>query len=116
MAEGSDSGKREAEGGSASLSARVNPDAPSVAVNDLLTDRQADSGARVLRAMQAFEYAKDESSVFRGDADPIVMNGNPPITAIGIGADSDDRGRFGAIFKRVTYEVLEELDQMDLAD
>ena len=57
----------------------LDPDAPAVALDDLLADRQADAGARVLvAAVQPLEDDEDPLDVLRLDADAVVAHREEP--------------------------------------
>src|SRR5205814_7648600 len=55
------------------------PDAPPVAIDDLLADRQPDSSSRVLGfVVQALEDHEDAFKVLRVDADALVLDAEEP--------------------------------------
>src|SRR5919198_6218146 len=58
---------------------RVDPEASAVALDDLLADRQADPGARVLVAtVQPLKQVEHTLAVFGSDADAIIADGAQP--------------------------------------
>ena len=90
----------------------LEPDPPAVCFDDLLADRQPDSGARVLVAgMQPLEDGEDAVSVLRFDPDAVVGYGELPF-AVPAGRGYLDPGRLAAAeLDGVTDQVLEQLDQ-----
>ena len=86
------SGEREVEG-RALAGLGLDPDAPAVALDDLLADRQADAGARVLvPAVQALEDDEDALEVLRVDADAVVAHREDPLAAVLRAAETWTRG------------------------
>src|SRR5579871_3212289 len=71
---------------------RVEPDTSAVALDDLLTDGESDSGAGVfLDAMQALEDAEDALRVVGLDPDAVIFDRENPFAA-GLPAGHMDHG------------------------
>src|ERR1035438_7437864 len=57
----------------------LHPDSPSMAFHDILSNRQTDAVARVLRArVQTTKDRKDIFSIFRSDPDAVIADGKTP--------------------------------------
>src|SRR5437763_12165784 len=103
---------REVEDGPA-LGARLDPDAPAVAVDDLAGDGQADAGARVRVArVQALEHLEDALAVARVDADAVVGDREVPRVGLAARGDLHQRSRLAAELQRVGDQVLEQLREL----
>ena len=71
---------------------RVQPDAPTVAFNDLLTDRQPDARAvPVFTRVQALKEHKYPFVILRLDTQAVVLNLEPPFRSRTLNADMDLR-------------------------
>jgi hypothetical protein len=59
---------------------RINPDTAPIAFDDLLTNRQADTGTAVsaVSPVEAFEQTEDLFLILRFDADSIILNAEVP--------------------------------------
>src|SRR5438132_848988 len=89
---------------------RADPDAPAVALGDLLTDRKPDAGPGVLaHRMQALEQHEDALEVLRLDADAVVGDADVPLAGLLHRADMDVRPRRAAELERIADQVLEDL-------
>src|SRR4051795_12497268 len=92
---------------------RLEPDAPAVALGDLLADGKADAGAGVLaHGMQALEQHEDALEVLRLDADAVVGDADAPVAALVDGRDVDPRYARAAELERVADQVLEQLREL----
>src|SRR5947208_15730283 len=92
----------------------LHPDAPAVALDHLLDDRQADPGSRVLAlVVQALEHHEDALEVLRLDADAVVAHREFPFRALVGGAHvHGGRGIGLAELQRVADQVLEQLREL----
>ena len=98
-----------------SFPARLHPNAPAVAMNDLLADREADTCATVcVGRVQALEKSKDKVRVLGCNADSIVMNGYPPFGPIQVCANGNLRSLLATIFDCIAYQVLKQLHEVHL--
>ena len=96
---------------------RLDPDAPAMALDDLLADGKADAGARVLaHGMQPLKQHEDALEVLRLDADAVVGHRDAPFARLLGGAHVDARQRRPAELERVADQVLEELRELHLVD
>src|SRR6185295_5268806 len=69
---------------------RLDPDAPAVALDDLLHDREPDARAGVIRlVVQPLEHHEDAIAVLRVQADAVVLHGEEPHLVARLGADVD---------------------------
>src|SRR5215813_9125486 len=76
---------------------RFHPDAPAVALDDLLADRQADAGAGVLAAgVQALEHLEQPAGLARVNADAVIPHGELPVPVHTPRRDVDAGGRLPA--------------------
>src|SRR5262245_47396176 len=92
---------------------RLHPDATAVAFDNLLADRQADAGARILVAgVQPLENLEVWLPELRLDADSIGADREVPLGPVLSGPDVDARGRLATILDGVADQVLEYLDQL----
>src|SRR5918999_4712864 len=95
--------------------ARLDPDAPAVALDHLLADREADARSGVLAlVVQTLEHHEDALEILRLDADAVVSNFKGP----GGGSLGDPYmypwNRSRVELERVAHQVLEELPELDL--
>src|SRR5262245_9677714 len=89
---------------------RFHPDAPAVALDDLLADRQADAGAGVLAAaVQALEHLEQPPGLARVNADAVIPHGELPVPVHPPRGNVDAGGRLPAKLERVGDEVLQDL-------
>src|SRR3954447_1194958 len=96
---------------------RLEPDAPAVALGDLLADGKADARAGVLaHGMQALEQHEDALEVLRLDADAVVGDADAPLGIFLLRRDVDARRRLAAELERIADQVLEELHELHLVD
>src|SRR5918995_4801286 len=95
--------------------ARLDPDAPAVALDHLLADGQADAGSRVLAlVMQALEHHEDALVVLRLDADAVVAHFEVPLGIISSNTNMYPRDRARTELQRIAHQVLQELRELRL--
>src|SRR5262249_13205569 len=92
---------------------RFDPDFATVAFHDLLADREANPGARILTlAVQALEGDEDALGILRVDADAVVPDAEEPLTVRCLGVDLDDRRLLLAKLEGVAEQVLKQLHEL----
>src|SRR5687768_5634100 len=88
-------------------------DAPPVALDDLLADREADAGAVIVAAaVQPLEQDEDALEVFSRDADAVVADPETAHLAVGFGRDVDAHRVLAPELQRIAEQVLEQLQQL----
>ena len=86
---------------------RFYPHAAPVALDDLVTDRQADSAPAIFStAMQALKETKYLHVVLPVDANPVIRNAKLPHTVLFMRGDLNPRGRFASVLETVPYQIL----------
>jgi hypothetical protein len=86
---------------------RLDPDLPAIVLNDLLTDCQTNSVARVFGpGVEALEDDKHILRVFRRNADPVIAHAEQPLLARFLGLHGNRR-RFPAKLERVPDQILD---------
>src|ERR671926_1153195 len=96
---------------------RLDPDAPAMALDDLLADGKADAGARVLtHGMQPLKQHEDALEVLRLDADAVVGDADAPLGVFLGRRDMDARRGLTAKLERIADEILEALRELHLLD
>src|SRR2546421_248175 len=97
--------------GSAAPGFRFHPDSSTLALDNLLAQRQTDASAGNFLSVQPFEHAEDAVFVLRFDTDSIVPHCKTPRFRIFLRRDVDG-GRFpGSVLDRIGNQVLEKLHQ-----
>src|SRR5215467_327670 len=92
---------REKEGGSSSWLG-FDPDSSPIALHHPFANRQADTGAAILRVVRKpLEYAEDFLPVLGINPDPVVFHGKAPHLAYLSGGEVDSGWLIGPVFHRV---------------
>ena len=85
--------QREAEGRSGAVLAGLEPDLPSVVLDDLPAHREPDPGPRVdVPGVQALEDDEDPVGVLGVDADAVVGHGELPVLTVAARGDAHHGG------------------------
>src|ERR1035437_5008893 len=90
---------------------RFHPDSSAPALDNSLTNRQADARTGDFASMQAFEHAEHPVGVLRIDTDSVVPHREQPPFRASLGRDMDSRCFLAAVLDRIGNEVLEKLHQ-----
>lgn len=89
------------------------PDAAAVALDDAAAQRQPDTGACELAAVQTLERPENPVMILGIDTIPVVANGDQPLAGtVSFGAYFNAGRIRGPIFQRVSNQVLEDLSQL----
>src|SRR5829696_4432294 len=92
---------------------RLHPDPSAVPIDDLLADREADAGARVLGLrVEPLEHHEDPFGVLRIEADAIVRDREDGNVGAFLARHVDARRAFAPELHRIANEVLEELGEL----
>ena len=84
-----------------------------MAFDNLLAQRQANTGARILQSgVQTLKEDKDTLGILRLDANTIVAHRKLPLVLVALGTDVDGGWRCSAKFDGIAHEVLEYLQQL----
>src|SRR5262245_35438 len=94
----------------------IDANAASIVRHYTFADRQADSCARDIAAVQAFEYLKNPAIVFARNTLPVVFDDEQPLTVLPLCRDMYVRSPFAAILDCIAYEILKELGQVGADD
>jgi len=87
---------------------RLDPDLPAIVLNDLLTDCQTNSVARVFGpGVEALEDDKNILRVFRRNADPVTAHAEQPLLARFLGLHGNRWRFFPAKLDRVPDQILD---------
>src|SRR5580704_2431781 len=81
-------------------------------LDDLPADRQTESGARHLAAMQAFEQTKNALVIRLVDSDTVIPHEEAPQVSVWLGANLDSKRRRASILDSVADQVLEQLHEL----
>src|SRR5271157_3192106 len=100
--------------GSAAPCLRFHPDPSTLALDNLLTNRQTDARAGNLASMQAFEHAEHPVGILRIDPDSVVPHRELPAFRAFFRRDMDSGCFPAAVLDRIGDEVLEKLHEHDL--
>src|SRR5438876_10579894 len=93
--------------------AALRPDAPAMAFDNLLANRQANTRAGVLPAgVQALKDAKDTLGILRVEANAVILHREPPGVALRLDSDMHLRRTLTAVFEGVPDQVLQEPGQL----
>src|SRR5580658_184333 len=88
---------------------RFDPDAPTLALDDFLANRETDARTGYFASMQALEHAEHPVGVLRIDADSVVPHRKQPPRRVSLGRDMDVRNFRASVLDRIGNEVLEKL-------
>ncbi len=93
--------------------APLRPDAPAMVFDNFSANRQANPRARIVRAgVQALKNAKDALGLVRVKADAVILHGEQPGVALGLGGDMHLRRTRAAVLESVPDQILQEPGQL----
>ena len=94
-----------------SLPIRFGPNPPFVTLHNPLANSQAETAARELLSMKAFEWCKNHFQMLGIDANTVILHRKVPLAGIPLHRNVDARRRtLPNKFKGVSDEVLKQQD------
>src|SRR5690349_5465649 len=107
---GGGDGEGEEESGAAGGQG-LRPDAPAVALDDLLAEGEADAAARDL-GVETFEDREHRLGLGRGEPAAVVAHGEDPFAGAPLGRDVHAGGLAAAEFDRIAEKILKNLSNL----
>ena len=96
---------------------RLDPHAASVALHDLVTDRQTYSTPGIFAAsVKALKQTKHLFVILSIDPNPVIYNTKLPHPAILLRGNMDPRRRFAPVLETISDEILKKLLDMNFVD